>query len=189
MAALGPSRAAQAQTVEKPRYPFVAADVEFMQGMIHHHSQAVIMSGWCGSHGANASLRIFCGRIATAQTAEIELMQSWLKDRNQPVPDPNATHDMPGMAGHDMAAPLMPGMLSAEQMKQLDAARGADFDRLFLTGMIQHHTGAISMVDKLFGSYGAGQDDVIFKFATDVNADQRTEIDRMQQMLDAMRVP
>jgi uncharacterized protein (DUF305 family) len=173
---------------DKIRYPFTTADVQFMQGMIAHHSQAVIMANWAPTHGASQSVRTFCGRIAMAQTAEIELMQNWLRDRNQVVPDPNAHHDMAGMdmPGMAMNDSLMPGMLSPEQMKQLDAARGPEFDRLFLIFMIQHHTGAIKMVDKLFSSNGAGQDDTMFKFATDVNADQTTEIERMESMLDAM---
>jgi uncharacterized protein (DUF305 family) len=123
-----------------------------------------------------------------AQTAEIGLMQQWLKLRNQEVPDPDAMHNMagmsmPGMAMHDT---LMPGMLTPEQMNQLDKSRGVEFDRLFLTFMIQHHQGAIQMVDKLFKTNGAGQDEIVFKFATDVNADQTTEIDRMQLMLNAL---
>lgn len=173
------------------RYPFTAADVQFMQGMIGHHAQAVTMARWAPSHGASRSLQIYCGRVAMAQTAEIGLMQQWLRERNQPVPDPLAKPEMPGMAmpGMAMHDSLMPGMLTPAQMAQLDQARGVEFDRLFLTFMIQHHRGAIQMVETLFNSYGAGQDDIIFKFATDVNADQTTEIDRMQQMLDALPPP
>jgi uncharacterized protein (DUF305 family) len=170
------------------RYPFTKADVAFMQGMIGHHAQAVKMAGWATSHGASKSLQIYCGRVAMAQTAEIGLMQQWLRLRNQEVPDPSAKHDMagmnmPGMAMHDT---LMPGMLTPEQMDQLDKARGVEFDRLFLTFMIQHHRGAIEMVNRLMATNGAAQDDIVFKFANDVNADQSTEIDRMQQMLDAL---
>jgi len=165
------------------RRPYTAADIAFMSHMISHHAQAVKMAGWAASHGASKSLQIFCGRIATGQTAEIGLMQQWLKDRRQPVPDADAHGmKMPGM-DHYM---MMPGMLTDAQMAQLDSARGADFDRLFLTFMIQHHKGAISMVDELFNTPGAGQDEIVFKFANDVQADQSTEIDRMQQMLDAL---
>lgn len=167
------------------RRPYTAADIEFMTGMIGHHAQAVKMAGWAESHGASRALQIFCGRIATGQTAEIGLMQQWLKERNQPVPEADARGmkmDMPGMDHFT----LMPGMLTEEQMKELDAAHGVDFDRLFLTFMMQHHRGALTMVDKLFNTPGAAQDEIVFKFANDVQADQNTEIDRMQQMLDAL---
>jgi uncharacterized protein (DUF305 family) len=154
-----------------------------MSHMISHHAQAVKMAGWAASHGASKSLQIFCGRIATAQTAEIGLMQQWLKDRRQPVPEADARGmKMVGM-DHYM---VMPGMLTDAQMAQLDSARGENFDRLFLTFMIQHHKGAITMVEELFDTPGAGQDETVFKFANDVQADQSTEIDRMQQMLDAL---
>jgi uncharacterized protein (DUF305 family) len=167
------------------RRPYTAADIEFMSGMISHHAQAVQMAKWAESHNASKAVQIFCGRVATAQTAEIGLMQQWLAERRQPVPeaDPRGMKmDMGGMA-HYMA---MPGMLTEEQMKQLDNARGTDFDRLFLTFMVQHHRGAITMVDKLFGTAGAGQDEIVFKFANDVQVDQSTEIDRMMQMLEAL---
>jgi len=167
------------------RRPYTAADIEFMSGMIGHHAQAVKMAGWAQSHGASRSLQIFCGRIATGQTAEIGLMQQWLRERNQPVPEADARGMKMDMAGMDHYV-MMPGMLTDEQMKQLDAARGVDFDRLFLTFMMQHHRGALTMVDKLFNTPGAAQDEIVFKFANDVQADQTTEIDRMQQMLDAL---
>ena len=165
------------------RRPYTAADIGFMSHMISHHAQAVKMAGWAASHGASKSLQIFCGRVATAQTAEIGLMQQWLKDRRQPVPEADARGmKMVGM-DHYM---VMPGMLTDAQMAQLDSARGENFDRLFLTFMIQHHKGAITMVEELFDTPGAGQDETVFKFANDVQADQSTEIDRMQQMLDAL---
>jgi uncharacterized protein (DUF305 family) len=167
------------------RRPYTTADIEFMSGMIGHHAQAVKMAGWAQSHGASRPLQIFCGRIATGQTAEIGLMQQWLKERNQPVPEADARGMKMSMAGMDHYV-MMPGMLTDEQMKQLDAARGVDFDRLFLTFMMQHHRGALTMVDKLFNTPGAAQDEIVFKFANDVQADQTTEIDRMQQMLDAL---
>jgi uncharacterized protein (DUF305 family) len=167
------------------RRPYTAADIEFMSGMIAHHAQAVKMAGWAQSHGASRSLQIFCGRIATGQTAEIGLMQQWLRERNQPVPEADARGMKMNMGGMEHFM-MMPGMLTDEQMKQLDAARGAEFDRLFLTFMIQHHRGALTMVDTLFKTAGAGQDEIVFKFANDVQADQTTEIDRMQQMLDAL---
>lgn len=177
------------------RRPYTAADIEFMSGMISHHAQAVKMAGWCKSHDASPSLQIFCGRIVTAQTAEIGLMQQWLAERNQRVPaaDPKGMKmddmgGMPGMEGMDHGSQymMMPGMLTDAQMQRLDEARGVEFDRLFLSFMMQHHHGAISMVEKLFGTDGAAQDEIVFKFANDVQVDQTTEINRMQEMLDAL---
>ncbi len=164
--------------------PFTAADVNFISGMIVHHAQAVLIAGWAPSHGASASLRALCERIVVAQNDEIAFAQRWLRERQQPVPaaDPRG-HMMPGM-DHPM---LMPGMLTPEQMAQLDAARGPEFDRLFLTFMIQHHQGAITMVQQLISAPGAAQDGPVFRFAADVNADQTTEIDRMNHMLDALK--
>jgi uncharacterized protein (DUF305 family) len=167
------------------RRPYTAADIEFMSGMISHHAQAVKMAGWAEAHGASRSLQIFCGRIAMGQTAEIGLMQAWLKDRNQQVPEADARGMKMNMGGMEHYM-MMPGMLTDAQMAQLDSARGGDFDRLFLTFMIQHHKGAITMVDSLFNTAGAGQDEIVFKFANDVQADQTTEIDRMEQMLAAL---
>ena len=164
------------------RQPYGAADVEFMSGMIPHHAQAVVMAGWAPSHGARPDVRILCERILIGQRDEIAFMRTWLRDRGETVPAADATHHRMKMNGveHDM---LMPGMLSAEEMAQLDKARGAEWDRLFLAGMIRHHEGAIKMVDDLFESYGALQDDDLYKFASDVYADQTTEIERMRKML------
>jgi uncharacterized protein (DUF305 family) len=166
------------------RNPYTAADVHFMQGMIGHHSQAIVMAGWAPTHGANSSVRILCERIINAQQDEILTMQTWLRDRNQSVPEATGGPMKMMMNGKEQEM-LMPGMLTAEQMHQLDLARGPDFDKLFLTDMIQHHRGAVSMVKDLFGTYGAGQDEVIFKFASDVNVDQTTEIARMERMLNS----
>jgi uncharacterized protein (DUF305 family) len=164
------------------REAFSQADVDFMTGMIPHHAQAVIMGGWAPTHGARSDVAILCGRIVVGQTDEIKLMQNWLSDRGQMVPDAKSTrmHMVMNGATHDM---LMPGMLTDEEMAQLDKARGPEFDRLFLVGMIKHHQGAVDMVDVLFKSYGGGQDTQIYKFASDVFADQTVEIDRMKQML------
>jgi uncharacterized protein (DUF305 family) len=157
--------------------------------MIGHHAQAIVMAGWAPSHNADPAVQRLAERIINAQQDEIATMQHWLADRLQKVPDakPMAmSHDMAGMgnmAGMDHSAMLMPGMLTDAQMKELDAARGPEFDRLFLTYMIQHHKGATAMVAKLFGTEGAGQDETVFKFASDVNVDQTTEIARMQRML------
>jgi uncharacterized protein (DUF305 family) len=163
------------------RMAYTKADVHFMQGMIHHHAQAVVMAGWAQTHGARPDVKTLAERIDVAQRDEMAFMQRWLRERHENVPDPlehyEMGHDMPGMTE------MMPGMLTAEQMKQLDAARGPEFDRLFLTFMIQHHTGAITMVDQLFASPGAGQELYVFRFASDVNADQNTEIERMRLML------
>jgi uncharacterized protein (DUF305 family) len=166
------------------RYPYTAADVHFMQAMIGHHSQAIAMASWAPSHGAGSSVRILSERIINAQQDEIATMQQWLADRHQSVPEAKAGPMKMMMNGkeHEM---LMPGMLTEEQMHQLDLAKGPAFDRLFLTDMIQHHRGAVSMVQDLFGTYGAAQDEVIFKFANDVNVDQTTEIARMEKMLSA----
>lgn len=162
-----------------------APDVEFMSGMIGHHAQAIVMAKWAPTHGGSASLQIMAARIINAQEDEIATMQQWLKDNRQPSPDPSVQGMKMKMDGMEHVM-LMPGMLTDEQMKQLDAARGVVFDRLFLTFMIQHHNGALTMVEKLFGSYGAAQDEVVFKFANDVSADQGSEIDRMHRMLDAL---
>ena len=174
-----------AARADSARHPYTEADIRFMSGMIHHHAQALVMARWAPSHGASAAVQTLAGRIINAQTDDIRLMQTWLRDRNQPVPEPNPrgmTMVMGGME-HEM---LMPGMLTPEQMDKLDAARGTEFDRLFLSFMIQHHQGAVAMVKDLFGSYGAGQNETVFKFASDVNVDQTTEIERMQKMLAAV---
>ncbi|HEY0996138.1 MAG TPA: DUF305 domain-containing protein [Gemmatimonadaceae bacterium] len=167
---------------DSARRRFTKADVDFMAGMIHHHAQAILMAEWAPTHGASASVRTLAARIINAQRDDIALMQRWLRDRGQPVPAATPGPMKMVMDGmeHDM---LMPGMLTDAQLRELDAARGSAFDRLFLTYMIQHHRGAVSMVKELFGSYGAAQDDTVFKLASDVNVDQTTEIERMQKML------
>jgi uncharacterized protein (DUF305 family) len=169
------------------RYPVTEADIEFMSHMISHHAQAIVMSRLAPTHGASESIQTLAGRIINAQGDEIALMQQWLRDRNYPVPEPSPTGVKMVMNGveHEM---LMPGMLTPEQMKQLDAARGPEFDKLFLTLMIQHHEGATAMVTKLFNTPGAGQNETVFKFASDVNVDQTTEIARMKKMLFMLQV-
>lgn len=180
---------AEQAKADSGRPPFTAADTHFMQGMIMHHTQAVIMAGWAPTHGARADVLRLCERINVAQRDEIVFMQRWLKERHQFVPEANFTDwhaglGMAAMPGMPAMGP-MPGMLTADQMTQLEAARGPDFDRLFLVFMIQHHTGALTMVNDLFESQGAGQDGDIFKFASDVGADQTAEIGRMEIMLTA----
>jgi len=179
-ATVAPAAPAQA---DGGRPSYTAADVHFVAGMIGHHAQAIQMAGWAPSHGAGPAVRVLCERIVVAQTDEIAFAQRWLREHNEFVPpaDPRG-HVMPGM-DHPM---LMPGMLTPDQMAQLDAARGPEFDRRFLTFMIQHHRGAITMVNELLRAPGAAQDGPVFRFAADVNADQTTEIDRMSRMRDAL---
>lgn len=170
---------------ELVRQPYSKADVEFMQGMIPHHAQAIVMCSMAKSNGASAQLQLLCERMSISQKDEIAMMRTWLRDRGQTVPAPDATHmtmDHGGMK-HDM---LMPGMLTDEELAALRKARGKDWDRLFLAGMIKHHQGAIDMVDVLFKSHGAAQDDDVYLFASDVFADQTAEIERMEQMLAAL---
>lgn len=181
---LAPGAAAQAPARTGPS----AADVKFITGMIPHHAQAVKMGRWAPTHGASPALQRFAARIVVAQRDEIAAMRTWLRQQGQPVPDTNATHVMMKMDGMDHAM-LMPGMLTDEEMAKLDSLRGVEFDRFFLSSMIKHHGGAISMVDELFASYGAGQDEFVFRFASDVFADQTTEIEFLQGMLDALPPP
>ncbi len=182
LASAAPAAAQQAAEAGHPAY--TAGDVQFMTGMIGHHAQAVLIAGWASTHGASPSIRALCERIVVGQNDEIRLMKRWLSDRHETIPDDHASHDMmPGMA---MGGVLMPGMLSPEQLGQLDAARGPEFDRLFLTFMIQHHRGALTMVDQLFATKGAGEEEKTFRLASDIYADQSTEIDRMSRMLAAL---
>ncbi len=161
------------------------ADVNFMAGMISHHAQALVMAGWAPSHGASPSIQTLSARIINAQKDEIATLQNWLRDRGLPVPEAKPGPMRMKMNGveHEM---LMAGMLTDAQMKELDAARGQEFDRLFLRYMIQHHEGAVSMVKELFDTPGAAQDPSVFKLASDVSADQTTEIARMRKMLATM---
>jgi uncharacterized protein (DUF305 family) len=161
--------------------PQSPADVAFMQGMIMHHQQAVEMTALIDSHTENADLRALGARISSSQSDEIRFMKRWLATRGEPI-----SMAMPGMPDMDRAGnpmPLMPGMLTPEQMDALRKAKGAEFDHLFLTGMIQHHNGALIMVKDLFNTAGAGQDAEIFDFATDADNTQRAEIKIMQAML------
>jgi len=173
----------------KPRpdlvaYPYTNADVEFMQGMIPHHAQAVKMCTIAPTHAGKREVKLMCERMLISQRDEIRMMRIWLLDRGQFVPAPDATHHkmtMPGGMAHDM---LMPGMLSDEEMAKLDKARGADWDRMFLNAMIRHHQGAITMVDDLLASPGGAQGDDMYGFASDIWADQTAEIERMQKLLE-----
>lgn len=161
--------------------PLSPADVSFMQGMIMHHSQAVEMTALIPSHTTNKEVRSLGAKISSSQSDEIRMMERWLAVRGQPT-----SMAMPGMPDMDISGkPMapMPGMLTSAQMEALRNARGAQFDYLFLTGMIQHHGGALTMVKDLFNTAGAGQDADIFDFATDVDNSQRAEIKIMQNML------
>jgi uncharacterized protein (DUF305 family) len=158
------------------------ADVEFMQGMIMHHSQAVEMTALIPSHTENKDVQSLGARISRSQSDEIKFMQRWLAARGEPVS--MAMPEMPDMDNSGQPMALMPGMLTPEQMEALRNAKGAEFDKLFLTGMIQHHNGALIMVKDLFDSAGAGQDAELFDFTTDVDSGQRAEIRIMQSMLE-----
>jgi uncharacterized protein (DUF305 family) len=161
--------------------PRSAADVEFMQGMIHHHAQAVEMTAMIPSHTQNKELRSLGARISSSQSDEIKFMRRWLAARGESVP--KAMPKMPGMDMSHEIMPLMPGMLTPQQMEALQKSAGAEFDHLFLVGMIQHHNGALTMVKDLFDTAGAGQDAELFNFATDADNTQRAEIRIMEAML------
>ncbi|MEO7522215.1 MAG: DUF305 domain-containing protein [Gemmatimonas sp.] len=167
-----------------PALKHTPADAHFMTGMIHHHAQAVVIAKWAPTHGASAELQRLAERIVVSQNDEILLMQNWLKDKGEPVPaaSPGPMRMKLNGMEHDM---LMPGMMTEADLKQLDTMRGVEFDKLFLSFMIRHHEGALDMVDTLFESPGAGQDETVFRFASDVFADQTTEIRVMTQMLEA----
>jgi len=160
---------------------YTPADVAFMSGMIYHHAQALLIADWAPSHGASADVRTLCERIVRGQTDEIDLLSQWLAERHEPVPHVDPAHMMMPDMNH---AHMMPGMLTTEQLTQLDRARGPEFDELFLRFMIQHHEGAITMVNELFAK-GAGEENPVYKIASGVFADQTTEIERMQRMLAA----
>ncbi len=193
--ATGPAPLADADRVraDSIRLPYTEADVRFMTDMIGHHAQAIRISRWVPTHTTDAELRTLAGRIINAQTDDIALMRRWLGERGKPVPsvtpdgilvpppaDPNDEHAGHDMGHHDHA--MMAGMLSEAQLAELDAARGEAFDLLFLQRMINHHRGAVTMVQALIRDRGA-IDETVFRFAADVEVDQSTEIRRMLQML------
>jgi uncharacterized protein (DUF305 family) len=183
------SKTVSPAAVRKPARTPLEADTSFMQGMIHHHAQAVEMVDLLRTRGASKALQALGERMTISQSDEIRYMKQWLEERGQPVvPGQGHMNHMAGMDHSQMksmpgAMPLMPGMLSPQQMEELAKARGTEFDRLFLTGMIQHHTGALIMVDELFDVPGAGQDSVLFDFATDIDNTQRAEIEIMRGLL------
>lgn len=164
-----------AQAVDRSGVQHTPADIRFMQGMIGHHAQALEMTALVDSRTANDDMRKLALRIELSQADEIRMMQEWLTRRGAPLPDPHA-HHAPG-------ATLMPGMLTPDEMNRLKQAKGTEFDRMFLELMIKHHEGALVMVEDLFSQPGAGQESEIFAFASDVDADQQMEIQRMAAML------
>ena len=184
----GGSVAASAQTTPV----FTQADVRFMQGMIGHHAQALAMVALIPSRTNRPDLRALGERIRVSQQDEIALMKQWLRDRHQEIPMTHMSHDaasapamqMPGIA---MSDTLMPGMLTPQQLTALAAANGPDFEALFLKDMIQHHEGALTMVARLLGTTGSGQEPEVFRFAAEVDTDQRAEIARMSALLNAMQ--
>jgi uncharacterized protein (DUF305 family) len=200
--ALPPARASLAPAdTGSPGY--TDADVRFMQHMMGHHAQALVMTSLVPDRTRREAIRTIAQRIAISQRDEIAMMRRWLERRHQAVPevvtnaghhpaDAMARHQVAGheMAGHDSGAhaALMPGMLTTDQLVQLERASGAEFDRLFLQFMIRHHEGALAMVSTLFATQAAGQEPELFRFASDVDADQRAEIRRMRALLDASRI-
>ncbi len=182
--------------IDSARTRFSPADVRFMTNMISHHAQALTMANLATSRSASESVRTLAARIHNAQSDEIAGMQRWLRNRELPVPELHELNGNVMVHAPDAASTMshdqhtdhsrMPGMLSEEQLAQLAATSGAAFDRLFLTLMIAHHNGAVTMVSELFATDGAGQDTDVYRFASDVQVDQRTEVARMQLMLDAM---
>jgi uncharacterized protein (DUF305 family) len=168
---------------------YTEADVRFMQGMIGHHAQALAMTALIPDRTDSREIRLLGQRIEVSQRDEIRMMQQWLRDRKRDVPsgDPQASHmNMPGMAMPDT---LMPGMLTPEQLTELAAARDKAFDKLFLRDMIQHHQGALTMVARLLGTTGSGQEPEVFRFAAEVDTDQRAEIARMNGLLESLGTP
>lgn len=172
--------------IKNSKMSFTEADVHFMTGMIAHHAQAIVMSRLAPENAASEQVQILAARIINAQKAEILTMQRWLRDRGQPVPKVHIDGlklMIHGAGGHHSMHMNMPGMLTQEQLQQLADAHGSEFDHLFLTYMIQHHKGAVFMVKKLFATDGAAQDDQAFRIASNIQVDQKTEIDRMGRML------
>jgi uncharacterized protein (DUF305 family) len=189
-AASAPRAEAQAAPTRGPqtppgRYPITRADQDFVTGMISHHAQEGVMANWAPERAESRAVKVLCARIINAQTDEIVIFQQWLEDHGLPVPEakPMPMKMMMGGVEHEM---MMPGMLTDAQMQELEQSRGVEFDRKFLMFMIQHHEGAVTMVNELLASPGAAQDELMFKFASDIFADQSAEIERMQLMLSSL---
>lgn len=179
---IGDAAAIARARADSARLPYTSADIHFMSGMIAHHAQAIQMARMAPAAGASSQVQVLAQRIINAQRDEIRTMQQWLADRNQPIPEarPGPMRMVMNGMEHEM---LMPGMLTEEQIAALSRRRGVDFDEHFLRAMIAHHQGAVEMVRDLFATDGAGQDELVFKFASDVQVDQSTEIARMERML------
>lgn len=192
--AIGLTAPVRAPAQKPPSY--TAADVRFMQGMIGHHAQALAMTALIPTRSSRQDIRMLGQRITVSQTDEIAMMKQWLRDRHQQVPARDAqpggqttagnSMNMPGMA---MSDTLMPGMLTSEQLAQLAKTTGDEFDKLFLADMIRHHEGALVMVKSLLGTTGSGQEAEVFRFASEVDSDQRAEIARMNALLDTLGAP
>ncbi|MEL7834182.1 DUF305 domain-containing protein [Fodinibius sp. Rm-B-1B1-1] len=177
------------QRIDEKKSSFTEADVKFMTGMIAHHAQALVMSRLAPKNGASPAVQRLASRIINAQQDEIATMQQWLKDRDQPVPqiEIDGLNLMIEINGEPYTMyKKMRGVLSDQQIEELAAAKNSTFDKLFLKYMIEHHSGAVYMVENLFSKDGAAQDRAAFRLASDIQVDQRTEIDRMQQMLDQL---
>lgn len=175
--------------VDSSRMSFTDADVKFMRGMIAHHAQALIMSRLAPENGASEDVQTLSSRIINAQKDEIATMQQWLKDRDQPVPETKIDGlELKVVIDNEPYTKFrdMPGVLSKQKIKELSKAEGSNFDQLFLKYMIEHHSGAVKMVEKLFNTDGAAQDKEAFRLASDIQVDQRTEIKRMNLMLDRL---
>jgi uncharacterized protein (DUF305 family) len=192
--ALGLTTPMRAPAQNPPSY--TAADVRFMQGMIGHHAQALAMTALIPNRTSRQDIRMLGQRIEVSQKDEIAMMQQWLRDRHQQVPPRYAQPGGQTMAGHSMNMPgmamsdtLMPGMLTSEQLAELAKANGDEFDKLFLADMIRHHEGALVMVRSLLGTTGSGQEAEVFRFASEVDSDQRAEIARMNALLDTLGAP
>lgn len=181
---VGPGSQEAIEQAQRTAAAYTQADVDFLTGMIPHHAQAVIMGGWCESHGARSDIQALCRKIVISQRDEIRLMREWLAERGEPVPDSTSTRHVMRASDGTEREMLMSGMLTDEEMAALDAARGSEFDYLFLTGMIRHHHGAIDMVDELYSHERAGQEEFMARFSSDVAADQAAEIHRMRLMLE-----
>jgi uncharacterized protein (DUF305 family) len=189
--AIGLTSPVRAPAQKSPSY--TAADVRFMQGMIGHHAQALAMVALIPNRSSRQDIRMLGQRIEVSQKDEIAMMQQWLRDRHQQVPPRDAQPDGQTMAGNSMNMPgmamsdtLMPGMLTSDQLAQLGKTTGDEFDKLFLADMIRHHEGALVMVKSLLGTTGSGQEAEVFRFASEVDTDQRAEIARMNALLDTL---
>jgi len=189
--AIGLIAPVRASAQKSPSY--TAADVRFMQGMIGHHAQALAMTALIPTRSSRQDIRMLGQRITVSQKDEIAMMQQWLRDRHQQVPARDAQPGGQTMAGNSMNMPgmalsdtLMPGMLTSEQLAELAKTTGDEFDKLFLADMIRHHEGALVMVKSLLGTTGSGQEAEVFRFASEVDSDQRAEIARMNALLDML---